>query len=211
MKKLSNDTSLADLLTDATKQPSKVFTDKSIVNAHEYYLVGTIEDPSEYTEWFNQIRHCNQTDNIKIYINSCGGDLMTAIQFMEVMRECGGTIVAAVEGACMSAATILFLSADIQEISDNSMFMFHNYSGGTFGKGGEMMDQIKHERAWSEKLLRSVYTGFLTDAEISSILNNKDIWMSADEVRSRLAKREKLKTGTVTAAKKSSRKAKSSK
>jgi len=96
-----------------------------------------------------------------------------------------------VEGACMSAATIIFLMSDSFEISQHSMFMFHNYSGGTMGKGGEMIDQIKHERKWSEKLLKEIYSNFLKPDEIKSILENKDIWMTGEEVVQRLNKRNK--------------------
>jgi hypothetical protein len=66
------------------------------------------------------------------------------------------------------------------------MFMFHNYSGTVIGKGGEMLDQLQHERVWSEKLLRNVYEDFLTEDEIKSMLNNKDLWMDGEEVIKRL-------------------------
>jgi hypothetical protein len=89
----------------------------------------------------------------------------------------------------MSAATMVFLAADGFEISENSMIMFHNYSGGTIGKGGEMYDNIMYERKWSDKFMRSVYNGFLTDIEIKSMLENKDIWMEPEEVFRRLNKR----------------------
>ena len=92
----------------------------------------------------------------------------------------------------MSAATIVFLMSDSFEISQHSMFMFHNYSGGTMGKGGEMIDQIKHERKWSEALLKEIYSDFLKPAEIQSILDNKDIWMTGSEVISRLNERQKI-------------------
>jgi ATP-dependent protease ClpP protease subunit len=108
---------------------------------------------------------------------------------MRVMAESQANIIASVEGACMSAATMIFLAADGFEISENSMFMFHNYSGGTIGKGGEMYDNIMYERKWSDKFMRSVYSGFLTDIEIKSMLENKDIWMDPDEVFKRLNKR----------------------
>ena len=174
------------------KKNQAAFTDKALAHLHEYYITGTIEEANKYTEWFNQIRHAPPTDIIKLYINSEGGSLWTAIQFMRVIRECKAPVVASVEGACMSAATIIFLMSDTYEISPHSMFMFHNYSGGTIGKGGEMIDQIKHERVWSEKLLFEIYQNFLTDAEIRAILENKDIWMTAEEVVSRLNKKAKI-------------------
>ena len=89
----------------------------------------------------------------------------------------------------MSAATLVFLTADRFELSDHTMFMFHNYSSGTIGKGGEMYDQITHFRSWSEKLFDSFYKDFLTPEEIKSMLDNKDIWLDAGEVAKRLEKR----------------------
>jgi ATP-dependent protease ClpP protease subunit len=86
---------------------------------------------------------------------------------------------------------MIFLSADRYEISEHSLFMFHNYSGGTFGKGGEMYDQLTKERKWSEKIIRKLYEGFLTPDEIRSILDNKDIWMDGEEVMKRLEKKVK--------------------
>lgn len=173
------------------KKAQHSFTCKEIAHLHEYYLVGEIEDAAKYTEWFNQIRHASPSDIVKIYINSEGGSLLTAIQFMRVLQECKAQVIASVEGACMSAATIIFLMANAYEISPHSIFMFHNYSGGTIGKGGEMIDQIKHERSWSEKMLSEIYNNFLTKEEIRSILDNKDIWMTAEEVVTRLNKKAK--------------------
>ena len=181
---------LLDMLNVEKKQTTS-FTDKAISHLHEYYLVGEIDEASKYTEWFNQMRHYPENDFVKIYINSCGGDLWSAIQFMRVIRECKAPVMVSVEGACMSAATIVFLMADEYEISAHSMFMFHNYSGGTIGKGGEMIDQIKHERKWSENLLTEIYSDFLNPEEIRSILDNKDIWMGGEEVVNRLNKRKK--------------------
>jgi ATP-dependent protease ClpP protease subunit len=161
---------------------------------HTFYISGVIEDAKEYNEWFDVIRHAGENDAIKIHINSPGGDLFTAIQFMRVMTECNATIICSVEGACMSAATMIFLCADQFEISEHSMFMFHNYSGIAIGKGGEMYDNIVHERKWSEKILRKTYESFLTEEEIKSILDNKDIWMEGDEVIKRLEMKHRIMT-----------------
>lgn len=163
---------------------------KALVNMHSYYVYD-IEEPSNYAEWIEKIRMAGENDIIKFHINSYGGDLFTAIQLLRAMNESSATIIASCEGACMSAATLIFLAADQFEVSPHSMFMFHNYSGGAFGKGGEMMDQLVHERLWSEKLLQEVYSDFLTVKEIQSLLDNKDIWMDGDEVVDRLEKKMK--------------------
>lgn len=172
------------------------FPTKPVAQLHEFYLTGEITSADDYVEWFDAIRHANETDIVKIYINSYGGDLFTAIQFMRVMSETDATIICSVEGACMSAATMVFLCADNFEVTPHSVFMFHNYSGGTIGKGGEMIDQLQHERKWSERLMREIYNGFLTDEEIKAMMENKDFWMDGEEVVKRLQARTQIVTQT---------------
>lgn len=159
---------------------------RPVASIHEFYLTGEISEAENYIEWFDSMRHANDTDVVKIYINSYGGDLFTAIQFMRVMADSPATIIASVEGMCMSAATVVFLCADAYEVTPHSVFMFHNYSGGTIGKGGEMIDQLLHERKWSENLMNAIYRDFMNTNEIKAMLDNKDIWMDGEEVVKRL-------------------------
>ena len=165
------------------------FFSQPVATAVTFYLCGEIKPAEEYVEWFHILRAAGENDVIYIRINSEGGDLFSALQIVRAIQESNATIVASVEGICMSAATLIFLSADRYELSDHTMFMFHNYSSGTIGKGGEMYDQITHFRAWSEKLFNSFYKDFLTPEEIKSMLDNKDIWLDAGEVAKRLEAR----------------------
>jgi ATP-dependent protease ClpP protease subunit len=169
----------------------KAFVNKSINSLHSFYLSGTIEDSSEYVAWFEIMRNAGENDVIQIHINSYGGDLFTAIQFLRAIADTQAHVICSVEGACMSAATMIFLCADTFEVSEHSMFMFHNYSSMTHGKGGEMYDNIVHERKWSEHLLKRIYDGFLRPDEISALLANKDLWMDGQEVLKRLTERQK--------------------
>ena len=171
-------------LDDIIGGSSKVFR-KQVASIYEFYLSGYIDEPQEYIECFNTIRNAGEEDVIKLYINSPGGDVNTAIQFMRVLGETSATVVCSVEGSCMSAATMIFLCADIFEITPHSLFMFHNYSGGIFGKGGEIYDQAIFERTWSKNFLNHIYKDFLTQKEIESLLDNKDIWLHSDEVQNR--------------------------
>lgn len=190
----------------AQQIPGKILP-RPVSNVHEYYLSGEILSSENYIEWFDAIRHASENDIVKIYINSYGGDLFTAIQFMRVISDSPATLVASVEGMCMSAATVIFLCADAFEVTPHSVFMFHNYSGGAIGKGGEMIDQLLHERKWSEKLLNEIYKDFLTNAEIKSMLDNRDLWMDGEEVVKRLNERleKRTKKEGRTPAKKTSK------
>jgi len=159
----------------------------------EYYLVEEIGEPENYVDCFHDIRHSRESDTVKIYINCPGGNLFTTIQFIQVLAETKAHVIVAVEGACMSAATLIFLMADEFILTDHSMFMFHNYSGGTEGKGGEMYHGMIHERKWASKLFQEMYQGFLTPSEIVDLLNDKDIWLDSNQVFDRLEQKEKNK------------------
>jgi ATP-dependent protease ClpP protease subunit len=187
-----NNIEIIELLQGKNQRNSKDTYTKPVAHVHEFYLSGEIESPENYNDWFDIIRHAGENDAVKIYINSPGGDLFTAIQFMRVLSETNATTIASVEGACMSAATMIFLCCEQFEVTPHSMFMFHNYSGGTIGKGGEMIDQLQHERVWSAKLLKEVYQHFLTETEINSMLDNKDLWMDGEQVIERLNSRNKV-------------------
>lgn len=190
MQKKMKTVDIMDLFQQKNKQQDR-YTSRSVVNIHEFYLCGNIESADEYIEWFDVIRHSGSTDVIRLFINSYGGDLFTAIQFMRVLSETEATVIVSVEGACMSAATMIFLCADQFEVSEHSMFMFHNYSGGSFGKGGEMWENIKYERSWSKKFLHDCYNNFLTKVEIDKMLDGKDIWLTTEQVADRLHARQK--------------------
>jgi ATP-dependent protease ClpP protease subunit len=153
---------------------------------HTFYLSGTITAPEGYVDVIESIRNAGPNDVIQIIINSGGGDLMTGLQLREAMLKSQAHIQCVVEGQCASAATMIFLAGHELVANEFSVFMFHNYSGGTFGKGGEMHEQISFERRWSIQLMTSIYKDFLTKAEITAMLDGKDFWMTGNEVMDRI-------------------------
>ena len=166
----------------------------------DFYLNSTIGNPEDYSEWNQILRSSTEQDVVYLHINCYGGQALTAVQLMRAISESRATVVASVEGACMSAATFLFLMADVCEISDHSIFMFHNFSGGTIGKGNEMMAQVHHNDKWARGLMESIYKDFFTQEEIDSILEGKDYWLSPDEVTERLKSRNDILEKQQTAA-----------
>lgn len=167
---------------------------RAVANLYEFYICGDIEDPECYIDMFDSIRHSRPNDTVKIYLNSYGGNMFTGIQFLRVLSEAEAEVIVSIEGACMSAATLLMLAADSVEITPNSSVMVHNYSSGTIGKGNEMHLQVQHERKWSEALFYQVYADFLTKEEVRAVLDGKDLWMDAEETLLRLQERASIRS-----------------
>lgn len=177
-----------------------IYGNKVLARRHDFYLCGHIGDPAAYTMWFEILRGMEGNDLAYIRINSEGGNAFTALQLVRAIHECRGTVVCSVEGMCMSAATLIFLSGTMCEVMDHSIFMFHNYSGMVVGKGSEMFDQVNHSQKWITRLLNTMYKDFLTELEISDILSGKNQWMDAEEVVTRLkAKLDKTRQETPDA------------
>ena len=166
--------------------------EKPVARILDFYISGDIKEAKEYTAWNQLMRNATENDAVIIHINSSGGDIFTAIQLMRTMAEAPATVIASVEGMCMSAATLIFLCADVCEVSEHSHFMFHTYSSGNWGKGNEQIASALANDKWARHLFNSVYKGFLDAKEIKEMIDGKDFWMDPTEVKRRLEKRNKV-------------------
>ena len=156
---------------------------------HEFYLSGVIDSPEKYSAVFAEIRQAPSQDTVYIHINSPGGNAFTAIQFLRVLFETQATTVASIEGMCSSAATMIFLACQHHEITNFSIFMIHNFSAVSMGKGHEIYQNAVHTKDWSEDLMNKMYKDFLTENEIKEVLEGKDLYLTGDQVNARINKR----------------------
>lgn len=162
------------------------------IKIHHIYLSEGIDDPEKYVEMIHRIKNANQGEVIYIYLNTPGGRLDTAIQIINAMRVSQAKIVTVVEAEAHSAGTMIFLCGDEFIVHDNCSMMFHNFSGGSRGKGNEMKLQIDATVRWFNKLAKDIYYPFLTHDEIDNMIDGKDIWMESEEIRKRLKKMVKI-------------------
>jgi len=172
-------------------QPTGNAYERPVARVFDLYLTGIIGEAKEYQDWNQILRMSSEHDAVIIHINSSGGDMFSAIQLMKAISESPATVIASVEGMCMSAATLIFLSAEVCEISEHSHFMFHTYSSGNWGKGNEQLAGVQADDKWARNLFQSVYRDFLTTQEMKQMIDGKDFWMSPKEVTDRLEKRNK--------------------
>lgn len=189
-KRRGNEVDLSDLIK---KNQIDLYVEKPLATLLDVYIIGEIGEASDYIEVFDKIRNSGEHDVVRLHINSQGGYLSTAIQFMRCLNETSARIIASVEGECASAATLLMLCAHSFEISDHSLVMCHTYSAGMYpSKGHEIRDRARFDENWSNKLFRDAYKHFMSDEEITQMIEGKDFWFSAEETIDRLNKRTKI-------------------
>lgn len=156
------------------------------VHCHDYVLY--IDDLSwleDHQERLQLIRMATPDDSIRIVINSPGGAVAIAMAYVNAMAESAANIVTHAEGQVCSAGTILWLASEERTVSPLTMFMFHNYQGGTWGDGANMHSQILFEKAYFERLIGRFYGDVLTEEEISRIGGGGQVWMDEVEVLGR--------------------------
>lgn len=185
-----------------TRKPYHHFESSLVSTQIHFYFNEEFGDPYEYTEIFHRLLTATQNDVIFIHLNTPGGRLDTGVQLINAMRNSQARIVTCLECNAFSLGTLIFLSGDEMLVNDHCMLMFHDYHGGTGGKGNEQVSHINATAKWFANLLKKVYVPFLTEDEVDRILKGEDLWMSSPEIKVRLNKMIKILSGEIPAPKK---------
>jgi ATP-dependent Clp protease protease subunit len=155
-------------------------------NIYHYYISGYIEDPTQYTEMINRIHTAMESDTIYMHLNTVGGDMSTGIQLMNAMTSTPAHVIASIEGEVSSMGTMIFLSAKEFMVHENSLLMFHNYTGGVWGKGHEQVAALESATKWTEEFMHRIYIPFMTSEEVDRLIKGEDIYMHPPEIIYRL-------------------------
>lgn len=169
----------------STREP-RVYTRVVPKTLSDIYLSGSIGAPEQYIEELQTLREAQEPDEVKIYINCGGGRIDTAIQLVNGIRNCKGKVTAVIEGVCHSAATYIFLACDEWEVNMGVLMLIHNYSGGAYGKGADVLDNVVANDRWVKNIMALAYEGFLTEEELGMVNMNQDIWLETDDILLRL-------------------------
>ena len=154
-------------------------------NQLDVYINTNIDEPSCYSEICYILSTLTKEETVNFHINTPGGILDSAFQLVDAIKRCRATTVAKLTGTVASAGTIIALSCDKLIVAEHTSFMIHNYSAGAYGKGNELKARQEHIDKSTNEAFKEFYSGFLTDKEVKEVINGKDMWLTADEVRMR--------------------------
>ncbi len=152
------------------------------------FLMEAIEDASEFAEIISVLDAALDTDTVVFKINSPGGYKHSTLSVIDAIRASKAQTIAECTGTVASAATIIALACDGLYIADHSTFMVHNYTGGVYGKGHEIIADIEHTTPNNTRFVEESYRKFLSKKEIKKLINGKDYYFTAEETRERWVK-----------------------
>lgn len=140
-----------------------------------------------YRKVYDCLRKAEKDSEVRLILNTVGGDLSTFIQLYNLLQKCEAKTIAEVYTA-YSCGAFLMLSCDEIEINEFSSVMIHSMSYANEGKLEEVTASNDFMRKWNSELTHKLLCGFMTQQEIKDVNNGKDFWFMGDEVKKRLKK-----------------------
>ena len=134
---------------------------------------------------FDELKNAKEYDVLELVISSRGGSVDEGFQFFNIINEkFPDRTTSYLDNYGYSMGALLFCMAEKRVIYPYSELMFHTYSGGAFGKGGEIKARIKHKDKLLKKFFYDILVRqeFLTKKEFEKMLIGQDYWMDAKEL-----------------------------
>lgn len=175
----------------AQNADSYINTTTSTSSHHDVFIDKEITDPEEYRELISLLFNADEGDSVTLFINSGGGNLDTALAIIEGLKNTQAHVIAAIIGACHSAASFISMYAHEVAVLDSAYMMVHTATFGSVGMTGNVKAHTDFTVRQVEKLINETYEGFLTPDEIVKVKAGVELWFSSEDIKDRMTKRVK--------------------
>jgi len=165
------------------------FVDTLSNKRFDIYISGDITEPKQYIEIFDVLRNAQRGDEIRMFFNSGGGNLWTAMQFISCMNSSDALIEGIIEGECHSAASLIFLSCHNFDVPEFGTMLCHYCTSGYRAKGHELSQWFEHSEPHLKNIFKNIYKDFFNKEEIEEMINGKDFWLDGNEIVKRLKRK----------------------
>lgn len=124
--------------------------------------------------------------NIAIYVNSTGGDVLAAIEAVNLIKEHMGNVTTIINGCAESAALLIAISGDVglRRCFRNSWGMAHAFSTVIEGDYYDLKDAQKHHDILHSTIL-DIYsrtTNLPRAITERTLFNRQNKWLTPDEM-----------------------------
>jgi len=123
----------------------------------------------------------DEVDEIRLHINSPGGDVFDGIAILNALRTHKARVVAVVDGIAASAASFIACGADELIMARNSELMIHDAWGLCVGNAADMLSTAEMLERLSGNIASIYAEKSGVDAALWRMAMAKESWYSADE------------------------------
>jgi ATP-dependent protease ClpP protease subunit len=162
-------------------------------NTFMFKLDEPVTEPSYYRNVVDVCMQAKEDDTIIFQLNTPGGLFSGLSTILDAISRTDAFTVAAIQGDCSSAGSIIAMHCDIVDVGLYSSMLCHHVSYGTAGKDADIIAYVVHTTKQSSKLIQDTYEGFMTNAEIAQLLDGKQFYFDAEEIVTRLEARDEYR------------------
>ena len=170
-----------------SEKPKLLITARQkVANEYDISVRDAIDSNDYFADLIELLRTATQEDVFNLYFSTDGGMLDATQELLAAMSVTEALVVGHLVNKAISAGSIIFLNCHQWQVYAGSHMMVHQMSYGTAGGSQNVKGQVDFYARMNEKLVKNTYTGFLTDAEIESVLHGKDVYIEDVDVAQRL-------------------------
>ena len=159
------------------KAKVQMYHDDTIVRDTVIEIRDSIESYEDYYDVFKFLPTLKASDNLTIAIDCPGGRCDVGFALIKAISVVPCIIKCVVTAPSYSMGALLAMCGDHLVLEEDSYIMFHDFSSGMSGKGGDMALYLNNYREVFIKRFNKLCTPFLTKKESANMFNGKDIYI----------------------------------
>ena len=176
-----------DGLVLESEKPKLLITARQKVSTeYDVSIRDAIDSNDYFADLIELLRTATQEDVFNLYFSTDGGMLDATQELLAAMSVTEALVVGHLVNKAISAGSIIFLNCHQWQVYAGSHMMVHQMSYSAGGGNQNVKGQVDFYASMNEKLVKNAYTGFLTEAEIESVLHGKDVYIEDVDVAERL-------------------------
>lgn len=171
------------------------------IDSVDVYLDEPIVDLPYYRNLIQYLREMTEHDTLRLWIDTPGGDLNSALAIIDAINNTQGEVLAIVTGEAASAGSLIALLSPNLILGDRARFFLHAASYGIgFSKQNDIESYVDNNKTFLREIMKEAYTGFLTPEEMELLFVGKDYYFRGDELRDRIQRRVEFLESTQDTA-----------
>ena len=151
-----------------------------------------IGPPAKYRNLILTCVEAEEGDQIRLIINSNGGNLDTCLSICDNLKETSADTFCIISGSCHSAASAIALACQQVAVLPSSSMLIHNARYATGGKAADIEAHVSFSKKQLSRWIESTYKDFLSAVEIKDVIAGKELFLDSEEIVERLKARQAI-------------------
>lgn len=165
--------------TDVSSEDFVITTRKEEVIHYDITLNESVDLAFKYEKIFATLRDLpHNVGSVNLYLANYGGYIQGLVPLYNAIHDCVVPVNVIVTSNSYSCGALLALAGATLTMRPNTQLMFHNYSGGEYGKGKELIDAAQASQKNIYEAFHYMAYPFLSKEEIKDLYHDHDKYIN---------------------------------